>query len=153
MTESVPGFEATTFAHQGREHDVYRSGSGPAVVVIHEIPGLHPGVTAFGQRLVDAGYRVYLPSLFGRPGAAVSARESIRSITRVCVSREFAILADRTSPVATWLRALPPRLMRNAVGRAWARSGCALPGASPSQWRWSQQSWRRCSASLDCPRP
>src|SRR6266700_4165523 len=132
MTESVPGFEATTFAHQGREHDVYRSGSGPAVVVIHEIPGLHPGVTAFGQRLVDAGYRVYLPSLFGRPGAAVSARESIRSITRVCV-------CPANSP--SWLTApalsrpgcgrLPPRLMRNAVGRAWARSGCALPGASP----------------------
>src|SRR6266702_805946 len=118
MTESVPGFEATTFAHQGREHDVYRSGSGPAVVVIHEIPGLHPGVTAFGQRLVDAGYRVYLPSLFGRPGAAVSARESIRSITRVCVSREFAILADRTSPVATWLRALA----------AQAHAECGGPG-------------------------
>jgi dienelactone hydrolase len=106
MTEAVPGFDATTFAHQGREYDVYRSGSGPAVVVIHEIPGLHPGVTAFGRRLVDAGYRVYLPSLFGRPGAAVSVRASLRSITRVCVSREFAILADRTSPVATWLRAL-----------------------------------------------
>src|SRR6266700_6747374 len=118
MTESVPGFEATTFAHQGREHDVYRSGSGPAVVVIHEIPGLHPGVTAFGQRLVDAGYRVYLPSLFGKPGAPFSGREMAGSLLRTCVSREFMLLADRTSPVATWLRALAAR----------AHSECGGPG-------------------------
>ena len=68
MTDAVPGFEVTTFAHDGRTHEVYRAGTGPAVVVMHELPGLHPGVTAFGQRLVDAGYRVYLPSMFGRPG-------------------------------------------------------------------------------------
>ncbi len=118
MTDAVPGFEVTTFSHGGWEHEVYRAGDGPAVVVIHEIPGLHPGVIAFGQRLVGAGYRVYLPSLFGRPGAAFSGREMVRSIARVCVSREFAILADRTSPVATWLRALA----------AQAHAECGGPG-------------------------
>jgi dienelactone hydrolase len=115
---AVPGFEATTFAHGGREHQVYKAGTGPAVVVIHEMPGLHPGVTAFGQRLVDAGYRVYLPSLFGRPGAPFAGREMLRSVASVCVSREFTILADRTSPVATWLRALA----------AQAHAECGGPG-------------------------
>ncbi|HUL25366.1 MAG TPA: dienelactone hydrolase family protein [Streptosporangiaceae bacterium] len=115
---AVPGFEVTTFAHGGREHEVYRAGTGPAVVVIHEMPGLHPGVTAFGQRLVDAGYRVYLPSLFGRPGAPFAGREMFRSIASVCVSREFTLLADRTSPVATWLRALA----------AQAHAECGGPG-------------------------
>jgi len=55
MTDAVPGFDVTTFAHGGRAHEVYQAGTGPAVVVMHELPGLHPGVTAFGQRLVDAG--------------------------------------------------------------------------------------------------
>jgi dienelactone hydrolase len=118
MTEAVPGFDVTTFAYQGREHEVFRAGSGPAVIVIHEMPGLHPGMTAFGQRLVDAGYRVYLPSLFGRPGAPFRGREMLRSLTSVCVSREFLILADRTSPVATWLRALA----------AQAHAECGGPG-------------------------
>jgi dienelactone hydrolase len=76
---AVPGFEATPFAHGGWEHQVYRAGAGPAVVVIHEIPGLHPGVIAFGQRLVDAGYRVYLPSLFGRPGAPATGGAIFRT--------------------------------------------------------------------------
>jgi dienelactone hydrolase len=51
MTGAVPGFEVTRFTHGGREREVYRAGVGPAVVVIHELPGLHPGVTEFGQRL------------------------------------------------------------------------------------------------------
>jgi len=62
---TVPGFEATSFTHQGETRRVYRAGTGPPVVVVHEIPGLHPGVIAFGQRLVDTGFTVYLPSLLG----------------------------------------------------------------------------------------
>ncbi|HEY7431711.1 MAG TPA: dienelactone hydrolase family protein [Streptosporangiaceae bacterium] len=117
-TGPVPGFEASTFSYGGREREVYLAGSGPAVIVIHEMPGLHPGVTAFGQRLVDAGYRVYLPSLFGRPGMAFSGRGMAGSMLRACVSREFAMLADRTSPVASWLRALA----------AQAHAECGGPG-------------------------
>jgi dienelactone hydrolase len=118
VTGPVPGFEAGAFSYAGREHEVYRAGSGPAVIVIHEMPGLHPGVTAFGQRLVDAGYRVYLPSLFGRPGIPFNGRAMAGSMLRACVSREFVMLADRTSPVAGWLRALA----------AQAHSDCGGPG-------------------------
>jgi len=101
-----PGFEVTTFTHQARSHEVFRGGSGPAVVVVHEIPGLHPGVVDFGRRLVDAGYTVYLPSLFGRPGAPVTTGATVRSVLRTCVAREFSVFADSTSPVAHRLRAL-----------------------------------------------
>ncbi len=106
MMPQVPGFDLAAFTHQGRTHQVYRAGSGPAVVVVHELPGIHPGVVEFGQRLVDAGYSVYLPSLFGRPGEPLSLAVTLRSALRVCVAREFTILADRTSPVVGWLRAL-----------------------------------------------
>ena len=116
--DALAGFERVAFAHGGRTHDVYRAGAGPAVVVVHEIPGLHPGVIDFGRRLVDAGYRVYLPSLFGQPGAPVSAGSMVRSIGQVCVTREFALLADRTSPVSSWLRALA----------AQAHAECGGPG-------------------------
>jgi dienelactone hydrolase len=118
MTDAVPGFDMTTFTHGGRTHEVYRAGAGPAVIVVHEMPGLHPGVTAFGQRLVDAGYRVYMPSLFGRPGAPFGGSEMRRSLRQVCVSREFVLLADRTPPAVTWLRALA----------AQAHTECGGPG-------------------------
>ncbi|MGZ4494862.1 MAG: dienelactone hydrolase family protein [Nocardioides sp.] len=114
----LPGFDVATFTHQARSHEVFRAGSGPAVVVVHELPGIHPGVVEFARRLVDAGYTVYLPTLFGRPGEPLAAGATVRSVLRVCVAREFTILADRTSPVTHWLRALA----------AHAHTECGGPG-------------------------
>ena len=150
MTDAVPGFDVITLSHGGRTHEVYLAGAGPAVIVVHEMPGLHPGVTAFGQRLVDAGYRVYLPSLFGRPGAPFNGGETARSMWQVCVSREFVLLADRTPPVVTWLRALAARRTPSAAGRGRARSACVSPAGSPSPWRSSRPCSPRFSASRGC---
>jgi dienelactone hydrolase len=86
---------------------VYRGGTGPAVVVMHEVPGLHPGVVAFGRRLIAAGFTAYMPSMFGQPGRPLTAGYNMASIARACVAREFATWAsDTTSPITTWLRAL-----------------------------------------------
>ena len=114
----VSPFSLFDFTHRGVSRAVYRAGSGAAVIVVHELPGLHPGVVDFGRRLVDAGWTVYLPSLFGRPGEPYSPATMRRVLTRVCVSREFAILADRTSRVTGWLRALA----------AQAHAECGGPG-------------------------
>ena len=127
-TPELPGFQVSSFHHQGRSHPVYRAGSGPAVIVIHEIPGIHPGMVTFARRLLDRGYTVYLPSLFGRPGQPVSTGPLLRSILRVCVSREFSILADRTSPVVTWLRALAAAAHRECGGRGVGAIGMCLTG-------------------------
>jgi dienelactone hydrolase len=130
-TESseLAGFARATFAHAGHRHDVYRAGSGPAVVLIHEMPGIHPGVVAFGRRLVAAGYSVYLPSLFGRPGEPLSATSTLRSVAHVCVAREFAILADRTSPVTTWLRALASKAHGECGGPGVGAIGMCFTGS------------------------
>ena len=119
QAQAVPGFDVTTFTHQARTYQVFRAGDGPAVVVLHEIPGLHPGVIDFGRRLVDAGFTVYMPSLFGRPGAPYTTGATVRALAQVCVAREFTLLADRTSPVAHWLRprALRVRRSRRRCGR------------------------------------
>jgi len=123
-----PEFDASTFSFRGRTHEVFRAGSGPGVVVVHELPGLHPGVVEFGRRLIDAGYTVYLPSLFGRPGEAATVGATVRSVLRVCVSREFTILADRTSPVASWLRALAAKAHGECGGPGVGAVGMCFTG-------------------------
>lgn len=128
MATRVPGYEETTFVHDGHGHPVFRAGSGPAVVVIHELPGLHPGVADFGRRLVGAGYTAYLPSLFGRPGEPATVRAVAATIPRLCVSREFSILADRSSPVTTWLRALAARAHAECGGPGVGAVGMCLTG-------------------------
>jgi dienelactone hydrolase len=104
---SLEGFAESTFTHDGVSRRVFRSGTGPAVIVIHEVPGLHPEVIAFGRRVVHAGFTVYMPSLFGSPGKPFGWGYTLRSIVPACVSREFTTLAlDRTSPITGWLRKL-----------------------------------------------
>jgi dienelactone hydrolase len=121
-------FEATSFTHQRRTHEVFRAGSGPGVIVMHEIPGLHPGVVEFGRRLIGAGYTVYLPSLFGRPGEAASTGASVRSLLRVCIAREFSVLADRTSRITSWLRALAAKAHAECGGPGVGAVGMCFTG-------------------------
>jgi dienelactone hydrolase len=123
-----PEFDAAAFTHQGRTHELFRAGHGPGVIVVHEIPGLHPGVVEFGRRLIDAGYTVYLPSLFGRPGEEPTTGAIVRSILRTCVAREFSILADRTSPVASWLGALATKAHTECGGPGVGAVGMCLTG-------------------------
>lgn len=87
---------------------VYRRGEGPAVVVIHELPGLHPQVVAFADTLVDNGLSVYLPTLFGQPGKPVDPLYALTTAAwTICIHHEFtAWAADRSSPIVDWLRAL-----------------------------------------------
>ncbi len=115
----LDGFERFAFTHDGTTRDVYRAGSGPAVIVIHEIPGLHPEVIAFGRRVIDAGFTVYMPSLFGTPGKPMTNGYTLAITSRACVASEFTKLAlDRTSPIIGWLRRLA----------ADAHAACGGPG-------------------------
>lgn len=101
------GFERTATTYNGTTYDVFRGGAGPAVIVIHEIPGLHPGVVGFARRVVAAGFTVYMPSLVGEPGRPMTVPYSLRSIARACIAREFTTWATgATSPITVWLRAL-----------------------------------------------
>src|SRR5437899_844408 len=86
---------------------VYVVGSGPAVIVMTEMPGISPHVARFARWVRDAGFSVYMPSLFGRDGAVPGAEEGAAIFQRACVSAEFRALAsNESSPVTVWLRSL-----------------------------------------------
>jgi dienelactone hydrolase len=126
---ALDGFTETTFTFDDVTRPVYRAGSGPGVVVIHEVPGITPLVTDFGRRVVDAGFTVAMPSLFGEPGRAMSVPYIMKSMSGACVSREFATWAlNRTSPVVEWLRALARDLHEQAGGKGIGAVGMCLTG-------------------------
>ena len=126
---TLADFEIDPFTYEGKTRDVYRRGSGPAVLVMAEMPGITPSVAAFGQRLVDAGYTVAMPSLFGTPGREMSMPYVLKSITGACVSREFAAWAlNRTSPVIDWLRALARDLHAQCGGPGVGAIGMCFTG-------------------------
>ena len=86
---------------------VHVAGTGPAVIVMAEMPGISPQVARFARWVRDAGFTVYLPSLFGRDGAVPGVEEGTAVLHRACVSAEFRAFAGTgSSPVTSWLRAL-----------------------------------------------
>src|SRR5690349_4604632 len=95
---------------------VYVAGSGPAVIVMTEMPGISPHVARFARWVRDAGFTVYMPSLFGRDGAVPDADEGAAIFQRACMSAEFRAMAGNvSSPVTQWLRALA-RLVHGECG-------------------------------------
>ena len=114
----LSGWSASPFPGGGYTHDVYRKGTGPGVVLIPELPGIHPGVLGLGNHLVDNGFTVAIPSLFGKPGKAASVGYARATIARACVAREFAAFAtNKERPVSLFLRALARDLNASTPGR------------------------------------
>jgi dienelactone hydrolase len=105
---SLGGFEQSVFtSSDNRTHPIYRFGTGPAVIVIHEVPGLTPLVAAFGRKVAERGLTAVMPSLFGTPGRPFSQRYALAEFAKMCVSSEFTMWAtNRTSPITTYLREL-----------------------------------------------
>jgi dienelactone hydrolase len=110
------GFERGSFTHEDRTFEVLRTGSGPAVIVMTEMPGISPRVLEFAERVAEIGCTAVLPVLFGTPGRdpnpgahnpLSTASYFVSSLVRGCVSREFTVWATgESSPVVIWLRAL-----------------------------------------------
>lgn len=134
----LTGFDRGTFAHDGTTRRILRRGTGPAVIVMAEIPGITPKVLEFAERVAAVGCTAVLPVLFGTPGRDAdpaahgrlnSALYTASSLWQVCVSREFTVLATgRTSPVVTWLRALAAHEHQRCGGPGVGAVGMCLTG-------------------------
>ena len=114
----LTGWMREPFSAAGFTYDVYRKGAGPGVVLIPEMPGIHPGVLALGNHLVDNGFTVVIPSLYGTPGAPALRASALGVIARGCVAKEFAAFAtNKDRPISHYLRALARDLNAKTPGR------------------------------------
>lgn len=108
---------------------MYRRGEGPAVVIMHEIPGITPQVAEFARRVAEAGFTAYLPHMFGTPGKPISTLYLAGELARACISREFSVLArGEASPITNWLRALCRRAHADCGGPGVGAVGMCLTG-------------------------
>jgi len=105
--DPLDDFERRFITLEGATRPVYVAGRGPCVIVMAEMPGISPHVARFARWVRDAGFTVYMPSLFGRDGAYPHAEAGLEVLKRACVSAEFrAFAANESSPMTVWLRAL-----------------------------------------------
>jgi dienelactone hydrolase len=113
----------------GIEHDTYCKGTGPGVVLIHEIPGITPAVIGLAEEIVASGFTVVMPHLFGTPEAPARVATLARAIPQVCINREFTKLAlNETAPIADWLRSLARELHAELGGPGVGALGMCFTG-------------------------
>src|SRR5271169_4071364 len=127
---ALKDYENFAFTDGPWTRPVYRRGQGPAVIIIHEIPGLHPLVIRFADRVAAAGMTVFLPSLFGTPGKPATMGYALgQMFMGICIRREFTVWAtDRSSPIVDWLRALARKVHVECGGRGVGAVGMCFTG-------------------------
>ena len=126
---ALDGWEKGTFTAATLTRDTYRKGSGPVVIVVHEIPGITPAVERFANDVVEAGFTVVMPNLVGTAGQDVSRKYIASSMLKVCISKEFTNMAlQKTSPIIAWLRALARSLHSEVGGKGVGAVGMCFSG-------------------------
>ncbi|MGA0606082.1 dienelactone hydrolase family protein [Phenylobacterium sp. VNQ135] len=127
---ALSAYDRFSFRHGRWTREVYRRGSGPAVIVIHEMPGLHPQVIRFADRIAEAGMTVFCPVLFGVPGRPAEHPASVLTMLGgLCVRFEFnAWRAGRSSPITEWLRALARQAYAECGGKGVGAVGMCFTG-------------------------
>jgi len=90
------------------ERKVYHIGSGPPLLLMHELPGLSEDTFQLAKTY-SKHFTVYLPLLTGKVGDKKLGKLSLglQSLRILCLNREIHLLkAKSSSPITLWLRDL-----------------------------------------------
>ena len=127
--DRLEDFEHRSIELEGVSRLVHVAGNGPAVIVMAEMPGISPHVARFARWVVEGGFTVYMPSLFGSDGALPRAEEGTEVMRRACMSAEFRAFAGKgSSPVTAWLRSLARLAHEECGGRGVGAIGMCFTG-------------------------
>lgn len=129
-SQAFAGYTAFDFTDGPWTRKVWRKGTGPAVIVMHEMPNLHPMVLRFADRVAAAGMTVFCPSLFGEDGRVPGRLYTMGVMLKtLCVRREFNAWANgRSSPIVDWLRALARHAHSECGGKGVGAVGMCFTG-------------------------
>ncbi|MEL6437801.1 MAG: dienelactone hydrolase [Cyanobacteria bacterium J06621_8] len=107
---------------------VYKKGSGSAVILMHELPGMIPECVDLARRLSE-NFTVYLPLLFGKADQALSLPKMLQYTAQLCISQEFYLLAkNQSSPITEWLKQLCQQAKVECGGNGVGVIGMCLTG-------------------------
>lgn len=113
------------------KRQVYFSGDGPPLLLMHELPGLSSDTFELADKYVAAGFQVYLPLLTGKVGDRKfgTLKLGVESLRLLCMSREINLLKKKSSsPITMWLRDLCNYIREDTNYRGVGVIGMCLTG-------------------------
>jgi dienelactone hydrolase len=102
--------------------------AGPAVILLHELPGMTPYDLELARRIANHGFTVYLPLLFGAPGQ----NNAFSGYFQSCAYGEFECSKlSTTSPIVKWLQDDVCKRVEDLSGNPIGIIGMCLTGIIP----------------------
>ncbi|RIK10931.1 MAG: dienelactone hydrolase [Acidobacteria bacterium] len=130
--EALDAWDMSVFEHEGKSRRLFVSGEGRPVILISEIPGMTPEQIALGDRLIEAGFKVIMPEVFGESGAEMTNAKVVARLSWAGISSDWATFSLRTtSPIASWMRALARDVSEQAGGAGVGAIGMCISGNLP----------------------
>ena len=122
-----PFAERFCFSHDDMSHSVFKAGSGPGVLLMHELPGMTPEFWRLANWLSEH-FTVWAPDLFGND-AAPTKPNTLKLFVKACISREIHLFAKNDpGPITQWLRALSKTLHEETGGPGVGTIGMCMTG-------------------------
>ena len=123
--EVLCGFERAIWKDpSGQAHVVYASNTdGPAVIILHEGPGMLYEDIRLGQIIASSGFRVYMPLMFGKVGERSNA-----NLVRACFNAGFHCFRNKPPEILEWLG---PFIDEKSQQKPVGVIGMCLTGAVP----------------------
>lgn len=117
MTDLVETFLSASsresYIFNGIDHDVFTIGSGPSVILMHELDGFGIPFICLANRLAES-FTVHCPLFFGKVG---QKSHELRGL--FCIRKEFVFLRlGKTGPIADWVRRLAEQVSRQHCNAA-----------------------------------
>lgn len=113
----------------GINHPVHSRGDGPPILILQELPGIGRETFDLADLLIENGFKVYLPDLFGTFGQ--TERGALKNLRRlICIRHEFQVWrTGRQSSIANWMRKLCAEIQTREDGQRLGVIGMCLTGS------------------------
>lgn len=127
--DPLTDFERDAFTARGVTRTVFRKGTGPGVLIMTEVPGIHPYVADFARKVVDEGMTVAMPDFIGTAGKPLTPGYMVGEMAKLCISREFTVFKrGEPSPITEWMRDCARDLHERCGGPGVGAIGMCLTG-------------------------
>lgn len=124
---TTPFTTQSLFEHDGIKHSVFKAGSGPGVLLMHELPGMTPEFWRLANWLSEH-FTIWAPDLFGHSVTPTKPSRT-KLAFKACISREIHLFKNNDpGPITQWLRALSRDLSTEVGGRGIGTIGMCMTG-------------------------